>query len=539
MTDVAISEFSEGKKRRRVCFWGEMPNNEGRDAFTQRGYRLESFTVPLRTHSELAVTDSVVISQRAANLKGIHGVLRRYAQRLLELDCRIYVRVASAPNLQGRARTTVVNIIRQLGLPGAGLTPAERKTLPPEQQEREGLPLAPYVFVCDVAWTWEVIAQVIADNPAGESPNLDLSPDAVSAKGKKLTLSREGAMLVRRAFQDCSEVHLRQMQDGLSGVRVFRAYAKLSGGMEGKWPASYFVKIGNRKKIGAEYYNYQAHALQYLPFNLAPRLTLERCGLGACHGIIVGDFVEQSEALRDSASAGRAVHAIGMLFSRTLGAWRHAARKDDRRSLPEALSYLLPAEAAIPAERKVLIRSLGATPDLSQIRQLLDQCDAKPILVGTIHGDLNASNILIRFSDAILIDFEQLREGRPLLYDAASVEAGLLVDGFAQDRRRVPAWLKTIEPLYDSHEMFEWRVPCHPKDGSAWFYDCVREIRLHAKQLELKKGQYATALALAFVKKSCNPHLFHDRRDSLRAAAYILAERILNLVAAEYAKTRP
>lgn len=536
---MAITEFAEAKKRTRVCFWGEMPDNAGRDAFVKRGYRPESFAVKFRSPRELAVTDSVVLTQQAGNLKRIYRDLERYAHKLLEFDCRIYVRVASGQNLQGQERTTVVNAIRRLRLPGAGLIRTEWETLVPEHQEREGYPLAPYVCVCDASWTWDVIAQMIADNPAGEPPNLDLVPVAMNAKGKKLTLSREKTLLVQRAFSDCGDVHLRQMQDGLSGVNVFRAYVKLSAGLEGKWPASYFVKVGERKKIGAEYFKYQAHALKYIPFNLAPRLTLERCGLGAREGIIVGDFVEQSEALRDAACTGRSVHALGTLFSRTLAAWRHNARKDNERSIPQALSHLLPAGIDIPEERKALIRSFGAEPDLPQIRRLLDGCNAKPTLIGTIHGDLNASNILIRLSDAILIDFEKLEGGQPLLYDAASVEAGLLVDGFANDTRDLGEWLKSIESLYESHEMFEWRIPCHPKDGSAWFYDCVRQIRLQARQLELEKGQYATALALAFVRKSCNEHIFRNRRDYLRAAAYVLAERILKFVVAEYSKEIP
>jgi hypothetical protein len=338
----------------------------------------------------------------------------------------------------------------------------------------------------------------------------------VDAKGKKIKVPRERWLLLSRAFPDCNAVHLRKMQDGLSGGSVYRAYAEVKG-VEGTWPATYFVKMGSRTKIATEYDHYQTHALKYIPFNLAPRLALDRCGLGAREGVIVGDFVEHAEALKDCASSGRAIDAIGTLFSRTLGAW-----------LPDSID--------IPDERKALIRSLGGTPDLAHIRELLDRCDAKPILIGTIHGDLNASNVLVRFSDAILIDFKQLNEGRPLLYDAASVEVGLLVDGFATDRRDVQEWLTSIERLYDSHEMFECRIPCHPQDPSAWFFDCVRQVRLHARQLELKKGQYATALGLAFVKKSCNAHMFYDRRDTLRAAAYLLGERILEFVVAEYSK---
>ena len=110
------------------------------------------------------------------------------------------------------------------------------------------------------------------------------------------------------------------------------------------------------------------------------------------------------------------------------------------------------------------------------------------------------------------------------------------MDGFAADRREPKDWIESIGSLYDSHELFEWRTPCHPKDGSSWFYDCVRQIRLQAKQLELETGQYAAALSIALIRKSCNDHNFNDRREMLRAAAYVLGERILKLVVGQYSK---
>ena len=536
-SEMAIDKFTEGRKRTRICFLHGLPDEAGTGAFTKRGYQLEPFAAKQRRDENLAITDSVVITQSAVNLKGIHRDLERYARKLLEFDCRLYVRIASNLNLQGRERTTVVNVIRKLDLPGAGLNSAERATFPQDQPDWEGNPLAPYVCVCDSSWSWDFLAQLIAYNSSGKPPNLHLVPEARTAAGKKLKLGRESTLLLRRAFEDCSEVHLEQMQDGLSGVSVFRAHAKVAGALVGKeWWSSYFVKIGARRKIAREFEKYQAYALRYIPFNLAPRLTLERCGLGARQGIIVGDFVEQSEALGDSAKKGRSAHALGTLFTRTMEAWRHGASEADR-SISDILSAeLLRLEIDIPETRKAQIRALGGKADLDRIRFLLHKCDKKPVLVGTVHGDLNASNILVRLSDAILIDFEKLRRDWPLLYDAASVEAGLLVGGFLDDKRDIPVWLKSIEALYQSEEMFEYRAPCHPKDASAWFHDCVRVIRIHARQMELRRWQYATALGLALVKKSCNECIFDDRRDWLRAAAYVLGERILEFVVAAYNK---
>jgi hypothetical protein len=526
---VAIQENSK-RIRTRIRFWGGMPVGADAEAFQARGFSVEPCEGEWLDEPELAVTDSVVISQSAENLKGIFQPIKDFADRLLEFDCRVYIRVASGPKMQGRERTTVANIIKQLRLPAAGLTSEEQQTWALDFQDREANSFAPYVYLCDSGWSWDRLAQTILENPASFPPNLALTPDASDKDKNPLGLSQESITLLRRSFWDCKEVHLEQMQDGLSGVHVFKAYARAKGPLLGEgWWTSYFVKIGDRKKIISEYENYVNYALEYIPFNLAPRLNPERCGLGARQGIIVGDFVDLAESLKDCAWKGRSAHALGTLFTHTLIAWLHASH-DREEPLGRFLPELLPDNVEIPEERKAIIRSLGGNPDLKQISGLVAQCAKQPVRVGTIHGDLNASNILVRLSDAIIIDLEKMRQIGPLLYDPASVEASLLVDGFKEDRREIKDWLRSIDSLYDDLGVFDLRTPCHPKDGSAWFFECVRTIRIHARPLELTQGQYALFLALALIKKSWNPEMFKDRRDGLRAAAYVLGERILKLV---------
>jgi uncharacterized protein associated with vWA-MoxR-VMAP ternary system len=527
---MAIREFSSGSPRRRIVCVGEMPPNSEHDVFAERGYQLKPFRSELLTEPvELAALDSVVFSQRAKSPTQVVLELEQYAPRLLDHDCRVYVRLATSDVLRTHGRDIIVNALRRLRLPVGELTDLERAALSPEEQDRQGLPLAPFVYICDLGHTWARIAELISNNPAGKAPKLELVIDAVDAQGRQIPLSEARELLLKRAFDDCEVIHLRQMQDGLSGVCVFRAHAQLAGGLEGRgWPVLYFVKIGDRRKITTEYEKYQGHALLYIPFNLGPRLNLARCGLGARDAIIVGDFVDQAEALKQCASGGRAAHALGNLFSRTLRAWHNAAIRHEGRTVFECLDKRFPTQ--IPEDRAPLIRAYGAQRSLSDLRTALEQVKTKPVLIGTIHGDLNASNILIRGGDSIVIDFEQLSEGMPLVYDAASVEAGLFVDGFAGDTRDPLELLDSVAALYESRRFFDWLKPCHPKDSSAWFYECVRIIRLHTQQFELNSDQYAAALAFAYIKKACNRHLFGDKRDELRALGYVIAEKILGLL---------
>jgi hypothetical protein len=138
---------------------------------------------------------------------------------------------------------------------------------------------------------------------------------------------------------------------------------------------------------------------------------------------------------------------------------------------------------------------------------------------------------LVRGTDAILIDFERLCANAPLLCDLASLEGGLLVEAFARDKRPAQEWLDSIRDLYQRPILRE-PMKHDPRNPSAWFYGCVRQIRLHARELECETDQYEVVLAVALVAKGCNPHQFEERCEELRAAAYLLGENILTSVEA-------
>jgi hypothetical protein len=522
---VAITEFIEGRHRSGIVCLGTQPSDEQRRLFIERGYY---FLEPSLIESDgICAIDSVIISQTAKRHTRIRDDLEKNACRLLDHDCRVYVRAVGG-TLIGRGRLSVVNAIQGLGLAAGHLTSTERDQIPNARREREGNPLAPFVDVCDSGLPWIDLVQMISMNPAGPAPNKLLEISAADCDGKPTSLDTEQILLVQRAFPDCGVVHLMQMQDGLSGVIVFRAFAE-AGGLNGVWPTLHFVKIGPRKIISTEYENYRDHALAYIPFHLAPRLDPNRCGLGSRQGIIVGDFVDHAESLRNCVSSGRATAALGNLFGRTLRAWHSNARPDDR-PIAEGLRSFLPE--AMPQSRDALRRSMGSTSSLHDLKEVfLKKCSSKPFLMGTIHGDLNATNVLMRISDAIVIDFERLEENMPVVYDVASLEAALLVDCVGKDTRSTAEWFNCIGPLYELGPKFDRPGDCHPRSESAWFFDCVRQIRLYGRLLERGPNQYAAALAVALVRKSCNDHKFDPRREQRRAAAFVMAERLIHAIA--------
>lgn len=521
---MTIAEFAERRIRSSVGYVGEAPDVSFTRIVELLGYRVVALTSEaLAKPALLADIDSVIFSQRADKPVRVHHELEEFGATLLNHDCRIYVRVTADPGIAARAQPIVLNALNTLQLP-AGPLNLDDEAQAGQDRGRSPLPFAPFVFVCYSGLSWEALAKLVADNPSGDPPNTDVSIDAVTADHQVLALDDDEALLIRRAFRDCSEVHLRQMPDGLSGVRAFRAYAVPAEGLLGPWPMIRFVKIGVRGKIVREYKNYQGNALVYVPAHLAPRLDRVRCCLGASKGILVGDFVDEAEPLRDCARGGRASAAIANLFNKTLRSWQRRGTLDETHPLGELLSERL--DKPIPEHRLKRIKELGASGNLEEIRRRVKAVTSQPVKVGVTHGDLHATNVLVRGTDAILIDFERLCANAPLLCDLASLEGGLLVEAFAGDRRSAHEWLESVIDLYRSPILREPSKD-NPRDPSAWFYGCVRQIRLHARELECEGGQYEVALAVALIAKGCNPNRFNDECEAYRAAAYLLGERIL------------
>jgi Ser/Thr protein kinase RdoA (MazF antagonist) len=180
----------------------------------------------------------------------------------------------------------------------------------------------------------------------------------------------------------------------------------------------------------------------------------------------------------------------------------------------------------MPPARSARAQDLGAMQTLPQLRRLFDRCTSTPVLVGPIHGDLHAKNVRVRATDAIVIDFFSHRNS-PLLADAASLEASLLVEGFERDERDPIEWMSSIEALYRNSPLKEATPHGNPKDASSWFYSCVAQIRRYAHQWECQDHQYAGALAAALLRKATRDAYAKERKASRHATAYVFAEWIL------------
>jgi hypothetical protein len=549
---MAIREFSpEGTPRAKIAFVDGLPKAQDLDWFEKRNFECEPCTLEkLRQSDYAAVLDAVIWTQDPGKLNALPRELGPTVPNLLDYDVRVYVRLATDEKLTNTPRKLVVNALLESGIPVANLRPEEWQTIPESRRERENGFLMPCVYIFESASLWPDVATVVCDRPAGASPKFDLRFDENFLKDRFEPGGHgERAMLLKRAFWNCSELQLRLLDGGMSGAPVFKAYASLEAGLVQRsatgvaYPHLYFVKIGPRKKVVDEYDKYIWHISDYVPFHLRPRLRLDRCNLGSTQGILVGDFVEGTESLITCARGARSGHAISNLFDKTLGGWRKQKSPDTNQSLRSYLEKKWLVEGsdaliALPPARAEIVRDLGGETEVAPLKVIFENHGNTRVLIAPAHGDMHATNVLVRHGDAILIDFEKLEQHYPLTYDPASLEGGLLVEGFIEDLKnetfKPNDLVKLIEPLYEE-SAFKGRgmTLCPRGDPTEWYYDAVNQIRTLSWAAETEPGQYALTLALCLIRKGCNTHESLDAKapSTSRAIAFFFGQKILRRIA--------
>lgn len=540
---MSIVKFSNRSARHKIGFLGAVPSGAA-DVFKARNYECVTLnSVPSPKDNVLWELDSLILIQKIDDpkRKRISKELKTFAPLLFPRDARIYILPASQGTIGPQLRRKIIAAINEHRIPNSGLSSSDRESFE-EWDEGPNLdsfgPFA-HVFNPPIPYDWVEIVNTICNNAAGAAP--PAPTPTVSAKkqtGEKIVLGDEATCLLQRAFADCVSVDLVAVVNGLSGIGTYKTYVKLRANRVGQsWPYVYFVKLGERKMIATEYRKYEANnAMDHVPYHLGPRLRRDRCALGHKLGVIVTDYVHTAEPLRDCARDGRAGAAIGNLFSHTLRNWRDSANEENDFDIREHLKKTIEKKA--PLHRDQIIKKFGATKSHEELRELVLKSESKPTLMGVIHNDLHATNVLVRANDAIIIDFEKLEESGPLLYDVASLEVGLFADGFVGDKRDPLQLLSSIESLYTLGAL-NWEFPeFNSSDKSAWFFECVRLVRMHAREVQIPNRQYALVLAAVLLKKSCNKENFNKSdkvnkstkgltREQLRALAFVLAERIL------------
>jgi hypothetical protein len=479
-----------------------------RMALSAMGYqlRLEEATALADLKTEL-VAAVVFIQEEEKPLRAIEQMGTKLP-RLLDEDCLVFI---------WRSNSGVVAIQNFV------------KSLPHVAQDMGPEIPFPHAYLIRPAAKPREIAQVLLTRIArfaskiNPATKLLILPDG-------LKLDATDKRLLRRAFSDCEQIHLQRFTDGNSSSRVFLAHATHSGQTVSSQPQPYFVKIGARATTFQEWTNYVEAVHRTLPFHLAPRLALARCGLGASKGIIVGDFVEDSESLSECSRGARAATPVGTLFERTLRGWRSRASAPPRANLARSLRSLV--AGTVPNNRVLRANGVGAIKNPALLKQQLavtvTKRSSEPFLWGQIHGDMHTNNVRVRGSDSVLIDFLATKSGLTLL-DPAMLEVSLLIRAPLDEKFDEKTWFEIALSLYSREALSTVPDIPDPTGRYAWIANCIRQVRLHALQMEKSKGQYALVLAHYLFFAATKDAGAGPSEDFRRAAAYAIAEKVANI----------
>lgn len=473
----------------------------------------------LRGRTLLAGVAGVVFVQSDLKPQRIVDDLRAHVRRLLDHECIVVVLASD------RGLRSAVNLLVQLKIPatwGSEVFDGRKR----KNRSLGGDPPYPHVQILSRALPTGDVAHDLAKQLLRYGPQ---NPPAAKAT---LTLTGPGSpgirgvdrLMLYRAFYDCDELHLTEMPDGRSGAGVFIAHARLKQSHLQRRPLPFFVKLGPRHKIWREWQNYEERVREYIPFHLGPRLAKERCALGAHRGVLVGDFVEDSESLGDCSRSARGSTPIGTLFDRTLRNWHLQAAVETHRLYP-ALAHLV--NGLVDGRRLRLATGMGASRSPAQYVAELRQRAPEQLLWGPIHGDLHSANARARGNDAIVIDFLSTGNG-PLLSDAAALEVSLIVRSPAGAPFDRVNWHRIVTALCEK-PAFDGLPKIDPSESYAWLVASIRQIRLHAFAMERQPGQYAAVLAYRLFQAASTDPDATGPEVVRRATAYWLGDRLLNL----------
>lgn len=347
-------------------------------------------------------------------------------------------------------------------------------------------------------------------------------------------LDEEEEALLRRAFNDCDEVRLTRLPGGRS-AKTYCCYAifSLETGYVGRRPLPFFVKFDTRKKIEKERTHYQTAVSHFIPFNHRPNLKEDRTHTGGDRGVLVGTFIEQSEALCDVLSRGGPADILYSLFEHALRGWRLQAYGTFEDLSPSAAAdnhwQMLTKDKWLGVNRFhgatwARAQAMGATVPPQDLVDALKQVD-EFMFVGPTHSDLHANNVRAYGHQAIIIDFNAQNRG-PIVADPAMLEISLVFarHGVADGQ---DGWAAMVDKLYTVDHLQQAPPPAISPLPREWLWTAVRLIRTLSLPSERLRHEYTVALAIYLVRHAAfGPDTAHPDELERRAYAYMVAERL-------------
>jgi hypothetical protein len=292
------------------------------------------------------------------------------------------------------------------------------------------------------------------------------------------------------------------------------------------------VKLDRYNRVARELTNYKDCTTHFVPFFARPNLDFDRCLLGAERGIIVGNFVENSDSLGQLVQRGTAQAAINSLFDDALRGWRSQAYMSESSVVVDSLTPSGAIKTFSVEHRKRAegyaneARALGATLSAEEIGNTLDALPAFRHRRALCHGDLHGENVRVRHGHAILIDFLNAGVG-PLVNDAAALDTALTLS-FAAPQG---VWQQMVFDLYaldNLQTVPHVRPPTAPLQE---LWNSVRQVRRFGLAEQLSRNEYAHAVAIHLLRHTLRKRRPGEPRER-RPVMLLLAERLAKVLAA-------
>lgn len=349
---------------------------------------------------------------------------------------------------------------------------------------------------------------------------------------KVVNLTEEEQVFLKRAFFDCDEITLKSLKSGFSATGVYSIHATKGDSR----PMPFFAKFNTHTKVESECENYREHVLPFIPFNLRPNIDSKRCIQGAKNGLIVGNFVENSDSLWNYIRSGNSKSAIYSAFDTALHAWRHPLKltpskdrlfEEIEESDPEKLNFL--------SQRFIFAKTYEN--DVSPPIELIKKLNSLPLvkyIKTRVHGDLHTENIRVRNGEAILIDFEKVGWG-PSSMDSAMLEIWIAFNDWPQFIS-FHKWKECADKLYDISKLhIELPHVMHEPEEGVAIWNAIRQIRLLAfpLQLESQYSEYQGCLAYWMYRMATYPINNSNKNiaeieEKCRGYAYYLSNQLAN-----------
>jgi hypothetical protein len=375
----------------------------------------------------------------------------------------------------------------------------------------------------------EIAEEITRHDPGPGEKEVEITGERVSEQTR---------LFLSRAFCDCKSIAVSRLEGGRSADDVFCVHAIFSDSRVGPRPLPFFAKVDKKEKIWKEWNNYQNIVGHFIPFHARPNLDTDRCFIGLTQGILVGNFVEQSESLWDVAKRGSAQPVIYSLFDEALRGWRlQAYVKEDplafAPSMFSSLDHLFDPQNPLLVTRAAAATAFGNVRAPNEIIEALKANDAIKHRVAPQHGDLHVHNVRGRRGEAILIDFNSTQYSGPLVADPASLEVSIVFEVDPPDRNTDKVvtdndnerWMADVENLYSREFLFRAPPPPSQPGPREWMWACVRQIRLIALESQTNDCEYHFALIMHLLRRASFPDESYPdkyRRDY----AYFLASQL-------------